>query len=331
MGAVEWVKTQARLAWEFARPLEKGGQQLPLPPSIPGGNVVNVPDRGEMFVREAGTGDPPIILLHGWALTADLSWFSGVYEVAAGRGRMLAPDLRGHGRGLRSQDPFTLEAAADDTAALCDELGLGPAVLVGYSMGGSIALQTWRRHPHSVAGLVLVSTALEYRADLWERVTWLGMAGVEYVLRFGAPQGLVDRYLRKAAERSPDLERCAGWLKAEVRRGDPSDIASAGRSTSAFDARDFAGAISVPTAVVVSRRDRLVKEVRQRELADAIAGSHVVELDAAHNAWMAQPREYAEAIDEALGLVIKDVEERAGGRRPARPGPAEGDEQITHL
>ena len=300
----EVLKEAVSDVWRFTRPLEEGGEQLPLPPSIPEGRVVNVADRGEMFIRDAGVGTPAVVLLHGWALTADLNWFSGVYEVASRTSRMIAPDLRGHGRGLRSQDSFTMETAADDVSELVRQLALGPAILVGYSMGGSIALQMFHRHPETVAGLVLISTALQYKADMWERLVWLGMASVEYVLRFGAPQGIVDRYLRRAAERSPGLGNCSDWIQAEVRRGDPSDIAAAGRSTSAFDARGFAGDINVPTVVVVSRRDRLVREKRQRDLADAIPGSQRVELDGAHNAWMVQPDDFAKAVDEALGLVV---------------------------
>lgn len=313
MAGIGRVKAYARGVWKFLQPLRDEGEQVPLPPSIPPGRMVNVPDLGEMFVREAGTEGPPIVLLHGWALTADLSWFSGVYEVAARCGRMLAPDIRGHGRGLRSDERFTLERAADDVAALLRHLDLSPAVLVGYSMGGSIALRMWERHPDTVRSMVLVSTALQYKSTVWERLEWIGMGGVEYVLRFGAPKGFVDRYLRRAAQMSPGLEQFSAWIKAEVRRGDPSDIAAAGRSTGNFDARGFAEDIDVPTVLVISKRDLLVRPERQWELAEAIQKARTVELEAAHNAWMVKPKEFAKAIDDALGTVLQD------------------DPQITHL
>jgi pimeloyl-ACP methyl ester carboxylesterase len=298
------LKEQAKGAWRFAQPIDEGGDQLPAPPDIPEGRTVNVPERGEMFIRQGGDDGPPIVLLHGWALTADLNWFTGIFDVAMGKGRMIAPDLRGHGRGMRSDEPFTLEGAADDVAALIEHLGLAPAVLVGYSMGGSVALMMAERQPQTVSGMVLVSTALQYKSDFLERLQWTSVGLVEYVLRFGAPKGIVDRYLRRAAELSPDLDRFSGWIKGEVRRGDPTDIAAAGRSISAFDARGFAGDIRVPTAVVVSQRDLMVKAVRQEELADAIPDSHRVELDGAHNAWMVQPKEYGKAVDEGLGFVL---------------------------
>ncbi len=290
----------------FARRLKDEEHEDPVPPPLPPGRVVAVPDRGEVFLRQAGgrTGGPTIVLLHGWALTADLNWFSGIYDTAAAHGPVLAPDMRGHGRGLRSDKPLTLEAMSDDVAALVGHLGVGPVVLVGYSMGGSLSLLMWRHHRHLVKGMVLISTALRWRTSMQERVLWSSMAAVEYGMRLGAPEGgMADRYLRMAVEQSPDLHRYKSWVKGEMRRGDASNIAAAGRGLSAFDAHDFARDVDVPTAVVITAHDRLVRPVRQRELADAVPGAHVVEVDGAHNAWLVQPERFNHAVAEALESV----------------------------
>ena len=74
--------------------------------------------------------------------------------------RVVAPDHRSHGRGLRPDAPFSIDDCADDAAALLGTLGIDRAVAVGYSMGGSVALALARRHPDKVAGLVLAATAL---------------------------------------------------------------------------------------------------------------------------------------------------------------------------
>lgn len=299
----------------FARRLKDEEHEDPVPPPLPPARVLAVPGRGEMFVRmtEGSGPGPPVVLLHGWALSADLNWFSGGYDVAAGHGPVVAPDLRGHGRGLRSDKPLTLEAMADDVGALVRHLELGPAVLVGYSMGGSVALLTWRHHRDVVAGMVLISTGLQWRTSLRERVIWSSMAAVEYAFRLGTPEGgLADRYLRMAVEQSPGLKRYRSWVKAEIRRGDPSDIAAAGRGLSAFDAHDFARRVDVPTAVVVTARDRLIRPHRQRELADAIPGARRVEVDGAHNAWLVRPDRFTVAVDEALAHVV-------GATRAAAP------------
>lgn len=292
----------------FARAVDDEEHEDPVVPPLPPARLVTVPGLGEIFLRQADgpSGGPTIVLLHGWTLSADLNWFSGLYETAAGHGQVLAPDLRGHGRGMRSDKPLTLELMADDVAALVEHLGVGPVILVGYSLGGSVSLLTWRQHRHLVRGMVLISTALMWRTSLRERVIWNSMAAVEYGLRLGAPEGgMADRYLRMAVEQSSDLKRYKSWVKAEIRRGDPSDIAAAGRGLSAFDAHDFAKEVDVPTAVVVTTRDRLIRPIRQRELAHAVPGAHVVEVDGAHNAWLVRPKEFNDAFGEALSMVVR--------------------------
>ena len=299
----------------FAHRLKDEEHEDPVVPPLPPARLVSVPGRGEIFLRQPDgpSAGPTIVLLHGWALSADLNWFSGLYDTAASHGPVVAPDMRGHGRGMRGDKPLTLELMADDVAELVKHLGLGPVILVGYSLGGSVSLLVWKRHRNLVKGLVLISTSLRWRTSLRDRIVWNSMAAVEYGLRLGAPEGgMADRYLRMAVEQSPELDQYKSWVKAEIRRGDPSDIAAAGRGLSAFDARDFARDIDVPTTVVVTARDRLVRPVRQRELAKAIPGARVVEVDGAHNAWLVRPKEFNDAVGDALSSVARPSAPSAG-------------------
>jgi 3-oxoadipate enol-lactonase len=106
--------------------------------------VINLPGRGEVFVRDSGgaPADPAVLLLHGWTASADLNFFP-VYARLAERYRVIALDLRGHGRGMRSTEPFSLEDCADDAAALLDQLGTEYVIVVGYSMGGPVGMLPW--------------------------------------------------------------------------------------------------------------------------------------------------------------------------------------------
>jgi pimeloyl-ACP methyl ester carboxylesterase len=291
-----------------------------VPPALPPGRLVDVPGRGALFVRQspAGPGDgPTILLLHGWLLCSDVNWFA-LHAGIARHGPVLAVDARGHGRGLRTQEPFSLEAAADDAAALLVHLGTGPAVVLGYSMGGSIALLMARRHPGSVAGLVLQSTALHWRSARHERVLWRLMRPLDWALRTGVPRKITGRYLAGVARRDPRLRPILPWLMAEAFRGHPSDLAQAGRALGDFDARPFVSGVGVPAAVVVSTGDRMVEPDRQRDLARAIAGAATVESDIGHNAWLTQPDRLGEALDAALGIVVSQV-----GPRPVESGRPE--------
>ena len=299
---------EARRLRRLARRLEGRDLEPPIPPPLPPGRVVDVPGRGEMFVREEpGEPDgPTILLLHGWTASADLNWFP-MYKSVAALGHLVAVDHRGHGRGLRGEERFSLEAAADDAAALLRHLGLGPAVVVGYSMGGPISMLLWHRHRALVRGLVLEATALEWRASLYERLLWRFMGLVELSLRFGTPKGLIDRLLRDAIDECPDLRPLRGWLKGELRRGDPADLAEAGRALGNFDARPFAGSIDVPTAVVVTTRDRLVWPKKQRALAAAVPHAHSIDVRADHDAPLLRADELRAATEAAIRHVLSSV------------------------
>jgi pimeloyl-ACP methyl ester carboxylesterase len=294
----------ARRIRQLARRLERREPEPPVPPPLPPGRTVAVPGRGEVFLRDApGPDGPPILLLHGWTSSADLTWWR-VYDRLAAVGRVLAVDHRGHGRGLRSDEPFTLEAAADDAAGLLRELGCGPAVVCGYSMGGPIAMLLWHRHPDLVAGLVFEATALEWRASGRERVLWRGMGIVERVLRSARSKSVVDRLLREVLDKEPTLVEVRGWLEGELRRGDPTAIAEAGRALGRYDARPFAGHVGVPTAVVVTTDDHLVRPRKQRALAAAIPGARTFELAADHDACLASVEDFARVTVDAVTSVV---------------------------
>jgi pimeloyl-ACP methyl ester carboxylesterase len=268
--------------------------------------VVALAGRGEVFVREApgsgAPGAPPVLLLHGWTASADLNWWR-VFDAVADLGPMAAIDHRGHGRGMRSDEPFTLEAAADDAAAYLEASGLGPAIVCGYSMGGPISMLLWRRHPHLVRGLVLEATALEWRASRRERLIWKTMAFLEFFLRLGPQKRLLQRLLDEAVETAPDLAPYRAWLKGELRRSDPGDVAEAGRALGEYDARPFAGSVDVPTAVVVTTKDRLVRPRKQRALAAAVPGARVFELAGDHDACLVLAEPFRAVTVAALRSV----------------------------
>ena len=278
------------------------------PPDLPVGQVVFVPGRGEMFLRrQDGPADAlPVLLLHGWTVTADVTWF-GVYPALAENHGVLAVDHRGHGRGLRAESPFSLEECADDAAALLDLLGVKRAVVAGYSMGGAVALLLWRRRPDLVAGLVLAGTALDWRASPRERLLWRGLRLLDVVLRVGGGDGFVQRYLREAALDAPEVSELRAWVGAEAKRGYVPDIVAAGRALSRFDARPFAGSVDVPCATVVTAHDCLVRPLKQRQLSRSL-GARELTLAADHDAPLVRSKAFAEAIAQAVG----DVAARAG-------------------
>ena len=119
-----------------------------------------------LYYEIAGTGKP-LILLHGGLGALEMF---GPNLAALARGRqVIAVDLQGHGRTADIDRPFSLELMADDIAVLIKQLGLGSADVMGYSLGGGVALQIAVRHPEVVRKLVLVSTPIR-RSDFYPEI-----------------------------------------------------------------------------------------------------------------------------------------------------------------
>ena len=302
------------------RPLPHGAMPAtPEPPEgLPPGRVVHVPGHGELFVREAGdAGQPTLLLLHGWMYPADLNWWT-CYGPLAGVGHVVAMDHRGHGRGTRPSSPFRLADAADDAAALLRWLDAAPAVVVGYSMGGAVAQLLWRRHPDVVRGLVLCATSSNWTADPWMRWGWRAMGALQLVLRL-VPRHTWERlYLAQArgqlvvpvsrmiGEQTPEeLVALLPWVVSELDRGSAEDVAEAGRELGRFDARTWLASVEVPTAVLVTARDRLVPPQQQRDLAARIPGAASYEVALDHDGVITAPDVFVPRLLEAVHEVLR--------------------------
>src|SRR2546421_10493975 len=154
---------------------------------LPFGHRVELPDRGTTFVRrvDGPPGAPTLLLLHGWVASAGLNWFR-VFEPLSAHFNLVAPDLRGHGRGLRTPSIFRLADCADDCAATLVELGTGPVIAVGYSMGGPVAQLMWRRHRDLCEGLVMCATSTSFVPLARDRIVFTSvMAGAAATTRAG--------------------------------------------------------------------------------------------------------------------------------------------------
>lgn len=310
------VRRAVRRAARLARPLRPAAPLPPLPPSLPPGRVICLPGRGEVFVRDTGggrPGGPLVLLLHGWTASADLNFFP-VYATLQEAYRVVAMDLRGHGRGMRSAEPFRLEDCADDAAALLRQLGAERVIAVGYSMGGPVGLLLARRHPGAVQALVMQATALEWRATARERMVWRLLAVLGLGLRLGTGAGVVERVLRQAAEEEPGLGAYRPWLAAEFRRGLDRGLADAGRALSRYDARPWAGQLGLPAATLITTRDRLVRPSKQRELARALH-AQVFEIAADHDAPLLKGADYARLTRLAVDAAAEDAGLRGANGR----------------
>ncbi|MGD1903473.1 MAG: alpha/beta fold hydrolase [Geitlerinemataceae cyanobacterium] len=119
------------------------------------------PDGQTIHTAIAGTG-APLLCLHGHPGTG--ACFDPVMEPLRDRYRIVAPDLRGYGQSP-TKSPFEMEAHIGDLISLLDRLELDTCTIVGWSLGGIIAMELAIRYPDRVNALALIATAARPRSD----------------------------------------------------------------------------------------------------------------------------------------------------------------------
>jgi len=115
----------------------------------------------KMYYEVHGSGEP-VVLLHGAFMTITNNWTGWIGELSKTR-KVIAVELQGHGRTADIPRDITSENLADDVAALLEQLKIPRADLIGYSMGGAVAMQCAIRHPDKVRKVVVISST--FRRD----------------------------------------------------------------------------------------------------------------------------------------------------------------------
>jgi pimeloyl-ACP methyl ester carboxylesterase len=125
----------------------------------------------DMYWESRGEGGVPLVVVHGgFGLT---SMFGELLDELAGQRQVVAVELQGHGHTRDTGRPFSFEGFGDDIGGVIEHLGLEPADLLGYSLGGGAALRAAIQHPGRVRRLALVSTPC--RRDAWFPEVLTGM------------------------------------------------------------------------------------------------------------------------------------------------------------
>lgn len=110
-----------------------------------------------IYYEEHGTGEIPLLLLHGGFGSTE--GFAGLIPQLAANRRVVAVDLQGHGRTPDADRPLRIETLADDVAGLIEHLG-GTADVLGYSFGGAVATRLAIQHPDRLRNAIVISIAI---------------------------------------------------------------------------------------------------------------------------------------------------------------------------
>jgi proline-specific peptidase len=263
----------------------------------------------ELHVEEFGTGDPPLVLVHGYT-GSSVDWADVAPELASDR-RVIVYDHRGHGQSTNTRDlaSYSFDQLVADFAALVDALGLETFDLLGHSMGGIVAMRYILEHPERVRSLVLMDTgaapASEMPTDMLDGLAAKGREeGMDAV--FESIKQFTQAALDQLRERDParaDVMATRGRLK--FTQLDPDGFSALGRELGRYPSMvERLKAITCPTTVLVGANDTgllAAAEVMAKEIPGA---QHVVIDDAGHSPQEDQPKVWLDAVRAHLDRAI---------------------------
>lgn len=179
----------------------------------------------------------PLVMLHGGVNPADM--FGAPLAAMAEAHQVIAVHLRGHGLSSDADAPWSSELMADDVDALLEAIGIESADVMGYSLGGGVALQLAIRHPERVGKLVMVSASIKTSGNYPE---------VEVAFKaMGAQAADIGAYLATSpmGKMYPDVD----WERLMRRTGE--------MAAAPFDWSEGVKALSVPTLVIFADADMM--------------------------------------------------------------------------
>ena len=231
----------------------------------------------KLYWEVEGEGEP-VLLIMGLGASSE-HWFRIVPSLAA-RFRTIRFDNRGIGQSDAPPGPYSIEAMADDAAAVIEAAGALPAHVFGNSMGGMIAQELALRHPGHVRSLVLGCTTCGGRASV--------RAAKEVLAALEPNPALSREEVFWAAahisyDASTDRARLAEDFaaRASVRRTAEGYLGQLAAVRAWKGTHDRLGRIGVPTLVIHGENDVLIPPENARILASAIPGAQLVLLQGA--------------------------------------------------
>lgn len=274
-------------------------------------------DGGTVHVVSIGEGRP-LVLLHGVTLAAEV--WAPIMHLAADRFRIIALDVRGHGRSVVGDDGVGRVPAAHDLATVLETLDLHDAIIMGHSMGGMITGRFCGDFPEvlreRVAGVVFMDTAVDQLMPpgvdaLAER------AGKAILAReaAGAKPPAVPHDVELLATRVAFGSRPSGKaVQITTRLGhDLSDEYRSKLWIDLFDTdnRDGLAKITQPATVIVGSRDLLTPIWAAKRIMNNLRdGKLVVLAGAGHQCMQERPIQVVKALDDLVSRI--DAQKVAG-------------------
>lgn len=246
----------------------------------------------EIHYEVSGAGSPVMLIAGLGGVGA--SWGPQV-ELFARNHTVILPDHRGTGRSTHTAKGQTIAQHARDFAAIVDEVGKGPAHLVGSSTGGAIAQVMALEHAAQVRSATIASSWARvdpfFKRQFEARARMIASAGVEAAMEMGALFLFDPRY---QMTNQPVVK---AWVDAAVKGATNADIALKRMDMIlAHDRLDELGRIKAPTLVIVGEADFCTPPHLSEQMAKAIPGAEFAKLPGGHFFYMEHPEKFLDRV-----------------------------------
>ena len=268
---------------------------------------ITTPDNTKLYVKDWGEGRP-VILIHGWPLSAD-SWDDQAMTIADAGFRAIAYDRRGFGRSDQPWNGYNYDTLADDLATVMEETGATDATLVGFSMGGGEVARYMSRHNgENVSKAALVSSVVPYmlktddNPDGVEQATFDEMTeGMKKDRPYFFSSFFKDFY-GVGMLSHPVSDEFLAWSRSVAMQASLKSTLDCAAAFATTDFRPDLAAFSVPTLIIHGTGDETVPiEASARLAAKGIANAKLLEYEGAPHGLFATHKQ--QLTDDLLAFL----------------------------
>ena len=276
-------------------------------------------DGTKLYTKDWGRGRP-VILLHGWPLSAD-SWDDAAMALADSGLRAIAYDRRGFGRSNQPWDGYDYDTLSDDLADVIEATGADDAALVGFSMGGGEVARYMSRHGgKNVSQAVLISSVVPYLLKTDDNPNGVDQATLDQMTegmksdRAQFFSSFFKDFYGVGYVTQPVSDEILEWSRRVAMNAGLKPTLACAKAFATTDFRPDLANFSVPTLIIHGTADTTVPiDATGREASRGISNSELIEYEGSPHGLFATDKE--RLINDLLSFVGSGASSRSAATR----------------